>query len=165
MDESRSAKVRSPPTRFSGSTLLRAPIVPERIRGIDVDGGGFAFVSNRFLRQGFFASLRANELRLYVLLVLAADRRGLSFYHYDTICSLLEMTLDDYVAALRGLIEKDLVAHDGSRFQVLSLPEAPRRGRPIPIASSFDDQEESVDPKRLEIRRMILESLRNSTPR
>lgn len=37
--------------------------------------------------------------RLYVLLVLAADRHGVSFYHYDSLCSLLELPLESYLRA------------------------------------------------------------------
>jgi hypothetical protein len=62
---------------------------------------------------------------LYVLLVLVADRSGLSYYSYDKICILLRITLDDYIIARDGLIEKDLIAFNGHLFQVLSLPETP----------------------------------------
>jgi hypothetical protein len=34
----------------------------------------------------------------------------------------LQFNLDEYIAARDGLIEKDLIAFDGSLFQVLSLP-------------------------------------------
>jgi hypothetical protein len=103
--------------------IHRAPILPERVRSIG--GQSFAFLPHRFLREGFFASLTSDELRLYVLLVLAADRYGLSFYHYDSICSLLELPLESYLRARNALIAKDLIAFDGTRFQVLSLPERP----------------------------------------
>jgi len=135
----------------------REPIRADRVRG--VDGQGFAFIPNRFLREGFFVSLTPDEQRLYVLLVLAADRRGLSFYHYDSICSLLEIPVDDYVDARDGLIEKDLVAYDGTRFQVLSLPASPvaRRSRPVqPIDTEPDEHTGS------EIRRAALAALRRS---
>lgn len=105
------------------STIPRAPIVPDRVRSIG--GQGFAFLPHRFLREGFFASLAPDELRLYLLLVLAADRNGLSFYHYDSICSLLEIPLETYIRARNALIIKDLLAFDGIRFQVLSLPDKP----------------------------------------
>ena len=101
----------------------REPIRPDRVRRIGPDG--FAFVPNRFLRQGFFAALRPAERELYFLLVLAGDRNGLSFYHYDSICSLLQMELETYLHARNALIERDLIAYDGMRFQVLSLPEQP----------------------------------------
>ena len=107
----------------SRRTVQRDPIRPERVRHIGPDG--FAFVPNRFLRQGFFAALRPAERELYFLLVLAGDRNGLSFYHYDSICSLLQMELETYLQARNALIERDLIAYDGMRFQVLSLPERP----------------------------------------
>jgi hypothetical protein len=103
--------------------VQRDPIRPERVRRIGPDG--FAFVPNRFLRDGFFAALRPAERELYFLLVVAGDRNGLSFYHYDSLCSLLQMELATYLHARNALIERDLIAYDGTRFQVLSLPERP----------------------------------------
>ena len=105
------------------TTRNKPPLRPDRIRS--PAGQSFAFIPHRFLRSGFFASLPTEQLRLYLFLVLAADRNGISFYHYDSICSLLECTLEDYVANRNALIHKDLIAFDGSRFQVLSLPEHP----------------------------------------
>ena len=92
---------------------------PSRIRCID---GGFSFIPHRFLTDGFLETLTQRQLLLYILLVLAADRYGLSFYSDDRICSLLHMTGQQYIEARDGLIEKDLIAFDGSLFQVLSLP-------------------------------------------
>ena len=101
---------------------------PERVRRIN---GGFCFIPHRFLGDGFLASLGRGELLLYLFLVLASDRLGLSFYGYDSICTLLEMSLDEYVEARNGLMEKDLIAFDGTVFQVLELPAtAPKRRRP-----------------------------------
>jgi len=57
--------------------LQREPIRPARVRRIGPDG--FAFVPNRFLRAGFFASLAPAERELYFLLVLAGDRHGPSY--------------------------------------------------------------------------------------
>jgi len=99
---------------------------PERVRRIQ---GGFSYIPHRFMHDGFFTSLSQHELLLYLFLVLAADRHGLSFYTYDAICTLLELTLDDYIAARNSLIDKDLVAFDGRIFQVLDLPVAPKDAR------------------------------------
>ena len=96
-----------------------------RIRRID---GGFSFIPHRFLTAGFLKALSQQELLLYIFLVLAADRYGLSFYSYDRICSSLRMSLEQYTAARDGLIEKDLIAFDGTLFQVLSLPASPAQG-------------------------------------
>jgi hypothetical protein len=121
--------------------IERAPIVPARVRGIG--GQGFCFIPHRFLREGFFAALSADELLLYLLLVLAGDRHGLSFYRQDSLCSLLEMPLHTYLEARNGLIEQDLVAFDGRRFQVLSLPARPvgRAVRPLTSAADFEQHD------------------------
>lgn len=135
--------------------ISRAPIIPDRVRAIG--GDGFAFVPNRFLRDGFFASLAPHELSLYFLLVLAADRRGMSFYHYDTMCSLLQIPLEIYIEARNALVQKDLVAFDGSCFQVLELPARPisiRRVEPI---------EESGGGGETSIRAAILHCLRRDS--
>lgn len=95
---------------------------PKRIRRID---GGFSFIPHRFLSDGFLAALNQKELLLYLFLVLASDRLGLSFYSYDAICTLLELSLDNYIGARDGLIQKNMIAFDGTIFQVLNLPSKP----------------------------------------
>jgi hypothetical protein len=103
--------------------MIRKKVIhPERIRRIN---GGFGFIPHRFLTDGFLGSLNPKELLLYFFLTLASDRYGLSFYAYDAICSLLGLSLDAYMEARDGLIEKDLIGFDGTLFQVLDLPESP----------------------------------------
>jgi hypothetical protein len=119
----------------------RKPLVYNRIRKIN---GSFAWISHSFLRSGFFASLTRNELLLYFFLVLVADRQGLSYYHYDKICSLLCFSVDDYIVVRDQLIEKDLVAFDGTFFQVLSLPRTPVN-QPAGLLKTSDDMKTS-DP-------------------
>jgi len=98
---------------------------PNRVRCIE---RGFSFIPHRFLTEGFLASLSQKELLLYFFLVLVSDRQGLSFYSYDAICFLLQLSVDDYIRARDGLIEKDLIAFDGTLFQVLDLPATPQGG-------------------------------------
>ncbi len=95
-------------------------LIPERVRAID---GGFSFIPHRFVTDGLLSSLDQAPLLLYLFLSVVGDRNGLSFYRYDSICSLLQLTADQYVDARNQLIEKDLIAFDGTLFQVLSLPE------------------------------------------
>lgn len=133
----------------------RTPPRPDRVRRI---ARGFAFIPNRFLHDGFFASLSDAERSLYLFLVLAADRNGVSFYAYDRICSLLEMTPDDYVAVRNSLIDKDLIAFDGTRFQVLALPATPVAVPPRPTLATSRDFEEH-DPA------TIRQIIRSSWPR
>jgi hypothetical protein len=105
---------------------------PNRVRCIE---RGFSFIPHRFLTEGFLSSLDQRELLLYFFLVLVSDRHGLSFYSYDAICSLLQLSVDDYLLARDGLLDKDLIAFDGTLFQVLDLPAKPpalirREGNP-----------------------------------
>ena len=114
-------------------------LVPDRVRQIE---GGFGFIPHRFLTDGFLSKLSQHELLLYLFLILAADRYGLSFYGCDSICSHLGLNADQYHKARDGLIEKNLIAFDGTLFQVLSLPislnnhrcQKPRSTRPSSIA-------------------------------
>lgn len=118
---------------------------PERIRRIN---GGFSFIPHRFLTDGFLASLDQKELLLYLFLVLVSDRHGLSFYSYDAICSLLQLSLDEYIEARDGLTKRDLIAFDGTMFQVLELPCAPVQSQ--------------VPEMRADITRLIRQSLKEA---
>ena len=102
--------------------ITKKVLDPNRVRRID---GGFSFIPHRFLTDGFLASLNQKEILLYLFLILVSDRYGLSFYSYDAICSLLQVCVDDYIKARDGLIRKDLIAFDGTLFQVLDLPKQP----------------------------------------
>ena len=102
--------------------ITKKIINPQRVRRIE---DGFSFIPHRFLTDGFLASLSQNELLLYLFLVLASDRYGLSYYAYDSICSLLQLTVEDYMEARECLIEKDLIVFNGTIFQVLDLPLTP----------------------------------------
>jgi len=110
-------------------------LIPERIRHID---GGFSFIPHRFVMDGFLSALEQKELLLYLFLVLVSDRNGLSFYSYDNICTLLELSLDEYMASRDSLIEKDLIAFDGTLFQVLSLPQKQPKRKKREVRSPVD---------------------------
>jgi hypothetical protein len=143
----------------SNTSRLRLPLVPERVR--QIAGQGFGFIPHRFLRDGFLSSLGRDELALYLFLVIAANRHGVSFYGYDAICELLHMPAECYIEVRNRLIDKDLIAFDGTRFQVLSLPDQPRLPPLRPPLQSPDDLEDR-DPAT--IRALIREGL-NCTPR
>jgi len=105
--------------------IEKKPILSHRVRSIK---GSFAFIEHRFLRHGFWAILDHHEILLYFFLVLVSDSQGVSYYGYEKICTILRLSLDQYVAARNALIEKDLIAFDGKLFQVLSLPEVHENG-------------------------------------
>jgi hypothetical protein len=102
--------------------MEQSPLCPQRVRKIT---GSFAFLEHRFVRDGFWTSLTHHERLLYVFLILVADRHGLSYYSFDKICVLLQLSLDHSLIARNALIKKDLIAFDGHLFQVLSLPPCP----------------------------------------
>ncbi len=124
--------------------ITKAPLDQDRVRRI---AGSFAFIEHRFLRHGFFDVLTHHELLLYFFFFFVADRNGLSYYSYDKICILSKITLDDYIIARDGLIEKDLIAFNGYLFQVLSLPGQPPKDL-APLRSSDDMQ--AHDPATIE---------------
>lgn len=130
----------------------KQPLSPDRRRKIT---GSFAFIEHRFLRNGFWSDLNQHECLLYVFLILVADRNGLSYYGYDKLCTLLRFTLDDYVVARNGLIEKDLIAFDGHLFQVLSLPAQPNRA----VTRSLSTPEDMQRGDPATIRQIIRQSL------
>jgi hypothetical protein len=128
----------------------------DRIRRID---GGFSFIPHRFLTEGFLASLDQKELLLYLFLVLVSDRYGLSFYSYDSICTLLQLQLDQYVQARDGLIDKELIAFDGTLFQVLDLPSKPKPSSgAIPLHGRPD---QDTEQQRLRLARLIKQCVKD----
>ncbi len=100
--------------------INKKPLISQRVRKIT---GSFAWISHRFIRQGFWDDLTHHELILYLFLVIVGDRQGISYYSFDKICSITSITPDLYILARDSLIDKDLIAFDGHLFQVLSLPE------------------------------------------
>jgi hypothetical protein len=131
-------------------------LCPDRVRKIT---GPFGFIEHRFLREGFFHSLTHQELLLYLFLVLLSDRSGLSFYRYDKISTLLRISVDEFILARDGLVEKDLLAFDGRTFQILSLP--PQGPKPTPLKGPKEREEK--DPAT--IHQLITRSLGGSHAR
>lgn len=118
--------------------MIRKKILnPDRIRDIK---GGFSFIPHRFVTDGFLSSLNQKQLLLYLFLVLVSDRYGLSYYSYDSICSLLQLTLEDYIQARDDLLKRDLIAFDGTLFQVLQLPT-----KPLAPSTSKTDGRQAVE--------------------
>ena len=79
-----------------------SPLEPDRIRKIT---GSFAFIEHRFLHDGFWHSLDHHQLLLYLFLIIVSDRNGLSYYSYDKICTLLRISVDEYILARNALVD------------------------------------------------------------
>ena len=124
-------------TNLNAQRIEKKPLEPHRIRKIT---SSFAFIEHRFLRDGFWSTLDQHQLLLYVFLIIAADRNGLSYYSYDKICTLLKITVDEYIVARDALIEKDLIGFDGHLFQVLLLPDQPLDTSCVALKSKKDMQ-------------------------
>ena len=73
----------------------------DRVRKIE---GSFSWIDHRFITGGFLQELSATEILLYFFLVAVSDRHGISFYHDDTICSILKVPLTSLGEAREGLI-------------------------------------------------------------
>ncbi len=118
--------------------IQKTPLISNRVRKIN---GSFAWISHRFLRQGFWDNLTHHELLVYLFLVMVGDRQGISYYSFDKICSLVGITPDEYIFARDGLIDKDLVSFNGRLFQVLSLPERVMSTQKSPIVTKEEMQQ------------------------
>ncbi len=134
-------------------TVKKELLVPERLRKIE---GGFGFIPTRFLTGGFFLSLSQYEKLIYFFLVLVSDRQGLSYYSQDKIFTLLELSIDDYIEARNGLIQKSLIAFNGLMFQLLSLPDKPVE---TTGPKNLSTREDFLKSDRLSIRQLLNKSL------
>lgn len=102
---------------------------PERVRTVERP---FAWLPCRMLTNGTIASMSPDERQLYLLLALAADRHGVSFYSDKRIGRILGCTQQQLHMARHALIARELVAYDGATYQLLPLPE---NANPTPSAS------------------------------
>lgn len=103
--------------------ISKLPLIPARVRIIPKSG--FSWIDRRFLRDGFAASMSANELALYFFLCAVADKDGLSFFGLRRITTVLRSSEESIERARSGLIRRDLIAYRHPLYQVLSLPDAP----------------------------------------
>lgn len=132
--------------------IEKKPLVIDRVRKTE---GNFSYIPFRFLSGGFFGSLSQGEKLIYFLLVMVSDRYGLSYYSQDKMSTLLELSIDEFIEARNGLIEKSLIAFDGLLFQVLSLPERPL----IKYRKLLEEREDFIKEDRFTIRQHINRAL------
>ena len=102
---------------------------PDNVRTI---AGSFAWIDHRLLRNGYLAVMTHEEQALYLFLVLAADRHGVSFYRKEKICDLLDLDFGPFDVARDRIIDLKLIAFEpysaaapNGHYQVL-----PVNGRP-----------------------------------
>lgn len=105
--------------------------------------GGFGWLEQRLLFDGWLRDLGPKATSVLVLLVLAADRHGASFFGRVRMATLLGITCDDVDLALARLTELGLVDHrpwhagvaDGV-WQLLPVPirNHARASAPVSVA-------------------------------
>jgi hypothetical protein len=89
----------------------RAPPVPPRPDLERRPSGAFGWLDAELLRDGWLAELGPHATAVLVLLALAADRRGASFFGRDRMAQALAMSRYEIDGALQRLRDAGLVDH------------------------------------------------------
>lgn len=116
--------------------MRRGPPLPPRPELVRRAPRGFGWLDDRLLQEGWLSRLGAEPTAVLVLLALAADRRGVSFYRRDMMAMALSMSRVDLDRSLRRLLDLGLVDHrpwlpghlDGV-WQLLPVPPPPWKPR------------------------------------
>ena len=116
--------------------MKRKPPTPPNPELVRRPCGPFGWIDDRMLRDGWLARIGADAVAVLVLLVLAADRRGASFYARSRMAVALGLDRSRVDAALELLLDHQLVAmrpwrpglRDGV-WQLLPLPEPTKHDR------------------------------------
>lgn len=82
---------------------------PQRVRRI---APSFGWIDHRLLRDGYLSVMTPSDQALYLFLVLAADRHGVSFYRKEKICNVLGLDWGDFEVARDRLVNLQLIAFE-----------------------------------------------------
>ena len=88
---------------------------PQKTRTIN---GSFAWIDHRLMRNGFIETMTHQDMALYLFLVLAADRNGVSFYRKEKICQAVSLDYSQFEVAKDRLVNMKLIAFED--YSVLS---------------------------------------------
>ena len=130
-------------------TFARRSVQPPRPDQVRRPEGRFGWLDDRLLQEGWLNRLGPEGTAVLVLLALAADRQGTSFYGRERMTSVLGMSRRDVDFALSRLEELGLVAHRPWRaghadgvWQLLPLPRSERSpgssGEPMSIRAVLE---------------------------
>lgn len=112
----------------------RPPPVPPRPELERRPTGAFGWLDAMLLHDGWLAEIGPHAAATLVLLALAADRRGASFFSRDRMAVVLGMSRHEVDLALQRLLDSELVAHRpwrvGAGDGVWQLLPIPRRQEP-----------------------------------
>jgi hypothetical protein len=88
---------------------------PQNIRNIK---GSFAWIDHRLMRNGYLQVMTHDDMVLYLFLILAADRNGVSFYRKEKICKAVSLDFNQFEIARDRLVNMKLIVFEG--YSVLS---------------------------------------------
>ena len=88
---------------------------PKKIRKIE---SSFAWIDHRLVRNAYLQVMTHDDMVLYLFLILAADRNGVSFYRKEKICEAISLDYNQFEIAKDRLVNMKLVAFEG--YSVLS---------------------------------------------
>jgi hypothetical protein len=127
--------------------MSKKPTVPPpRPDLIRRPAGRFGWLEDRLLHDDWLARLGPEGTSVLVLLALAADRHGASFYGRERMVSKLGMSRQDVDQGLKRMLDLGLVAHRPWRpghadgiWQLLPVPASkPRGGEPVSIGDMLN---------------------------
>lgn len=107
---------------------------------------GFGWLEHALLHEGWLARIGTDGVAVLVLLALASDRHGASFFSRQRMATALGVSIQQVDAGLTRLRELELVdfapwapgRRDGV-WQLLPVPELrpehPRAGKPLAVAT------------------------------
>ena len=82
---------------------------PDRVRTIPES---FGWVDHKLLRKKFLERMKHTDAALYLFLVLAADKDGVSWYRLEKICSILGLTFEQFYHARHRLEQLGLISYE-----------------------------------------------------
>jgi hypothetical protein len=101
-------------------TPRKVLLQPQRLRHIPREG--FSWIDRRLLREGWLELLSQEALLLYLLLVIASDAQGLSFYADPTVVRILKLTHEDLFRARAELEKQSIIGYRYPLYQVFDVP-------------------------------------------
>jgi len=110
-------------------------LIPERLRKVPREFG-FGWIDRRFLHEGYVRRCDPQVRALYLLLTVAADAQGLSFYADATLARLRSLSAGEIACARGTLIRAGLIADQAPITQVLSLDPHSPPGTPCSMPCS-----------------------------
>jgi len=98
--------------KYHGDNTMKKYHIPQP-KNIRNFNGSFAWIDHRLMRNGFINVMTHQDMALYLFLVLAADKNGVSFYRKEKICEAVCLDYNQFEIAKDRLINMKLIAFEG----------------------------------------------------